>query len=84
MNDTFAGLSTLLSFLVLLAVFCIMVVVSYRVIHSTISTDAISGNVGAATWMTLGAMAGLLVATVYYFLGCWCRARKRPDYDRVV
>lgn len=83
LSDTFAGICTFIAFIVLLVVFCIMVVVSYRVIHTALSTSIISGTVGASTWMTLGAMASLLIATIYYFLGCCFRVKKEAKYDEV-
>lgn len=54
-----------------------MVVVSFRVVHTAILQDSISGYVGPTTWMTLAAMAALLIATIYYFLGCHFRSSNK-------
>ncbi|KAI9471864.1 MAG: actin cortical patch SUR7/pH-response regulator pali [Benjaminiella poitrasii] len=85
-TDSLAALATSVAFLVLAALFVMLIVVAYRVIHTAISSfdnGLIHGSIGSATWMTLGAMAGLLFATIYYCLGCLFRARRKVNYDKI-
>ncbi|KAL7313470.1 hypothetical protein PS15m_007215 [Mucor circinelloides] len=83
-TDSMAAMATCLAFLVLFAVFVILIVVAYRVIGLTHSHNAtVQGSIGSATWMTLGAMAALLLATIYYGLGCFFRAKRARTYEKV-
>jgi hypothetical protein len=82
-TDSMAALATLLAFLVLLVVFCIMIVFAYIGINYANAIDeAIDGSIGAATWCTLASMCCLFIATIYYCLGCWLR-RRNTYYNKV-
>ncbi|KAI8877871.1 hypothetical protein K501DRAFT_197233 [Backusella circina FSU 941] len=82
-TDSMAAFSTLLAFLTLLVVFCIMIVLAYKGINNANAIDeAIDGSIGPATWCTLASMCCLFLATIYYCLGCWLR-KKNAKYTKV-
>jgi hypothetical protein len=83
-TDSLAAIATLLAFLVLIVVFLFMLVLAVKGINNAHAIDPlIKGSIGPTTWLTLGAMAGLLIATIYYCLGCWFRVKRRRAYDKV-
>lgn len=78
-----AAITSFVAFAVLLVVFCLMIVLSIRVINTAIQGNAmVYGSFGPATWMTLGAMIGMLFGTIYYCCGCFFYFRPKT-YDQV-
>jgi hypothetical protein len=82
-TDFTAATVTTLAFVVLLVVFCISIVVATRIIQIANATGLVVGTLGSATWLTLGAMAGLLLAMIYFCLGCFFRVKRTRTYGRV-
>ncbi|EIE86930.1 hypothetical protein G6F46_006164 [Rhizopus delemar] len=69
--DFCAALATFLAFFVTLVVFVLVLVISIRGINVAKGTDpTITGNLGPATWMTLGAFAALLLSSISYCFAC--------------
>ncbi|KAG0174274.1 hypothetical protein DFQ30_005048 [Apophysomyces sp. BC1015] len=69
--DLVAAFASFVSFLVLLASFVIILVISLRGFTHVGSGDAVTTiRLGPSTWMTLGAVAGLLVASLAYCVSC--------------
>ncbi|KAI9280814.1 actin cortical patch SUR7/pH-response regulator pali [Sporodiniella umbellata] len=66
-----AALSTFLSFFIMLFVFVFVLVLSMRGINTAKGTNPdITGSLGPATWMTVGAFAALLMSTICYCFVC--------------
>ncbi|KAI9010431.1 actin cortical patch SUR7/pH-response regulator pali [Phycomyces nitens] len=69
--DFLASFSTFLSFLLMLVIFIMTLVVSLRSINEVKGMDKNgSGNLGPSAWMTLGAFAGLMLASLMYCVTC--------------
>ncbi|CAO3650828.1 unnamed protein product [Mucor hiemalis] len=83
--DFCASIITMISFVVMLVVFVFVLVVSIRGINlaKNVSSD-VHGTLGPSTWMTLGAFAALLFASVGYCFACICgpgrRVRNQEKY----
>ncbi|KAG0750533.1 hypothetical protein G6F62_000307 [Rhizopus arrhizus] len=69
--DFCAAIATFLAFVVMLAVFVIVLVISIKGINMAKGTDSdVSGHLGPSTWMTLGAFVALLLSSVSYCFAC--------------
>jgi hypothetical protein len=67
-----AAIASFAAFVILLVVFCLMIVLSVRVIDTALQGNAmVFGSIGPATWMTLGAMISMLFGTIHYCCGCF-------------
>ncbi|KAI8093295.1 actin cortical patch SUR7/pH-response regulator pali [Halteromyces radiatus] len=78
-SDVCASFVCIISFVVILAAFVILIVVSAWGIRMAKenSSNAIDGYLGPSTWMTLGAMVALLLSSVWYFISCCCGSGRR-------
>ncbi|CAO3694329.1 unnamed protein product [Rhizopus stolonifer] len=66
-----AALSTFLSFFIMLIVFVFVLVLSVRGINTAKGTNPdLTGNLGPAAWMTVGAFAALLLSSICYCFVC--------------
>lgn len=83
--DFCASIMTMVAFVVMLVVFVFVLVISIRGINMAkdVSSD-VHGTLGPSTWMTLGAFAALLFASVGYCFACICgpgrRVRNQEKY----
>jgi uncharacterized membrane protein YciS (DUF1049 family) len=69
--DLCATFGTFIAFVVMLAVFVIVLVVSIRGINIAKGVDSsVHGYLGPSTWCTLGAFVALLFASVGYCVAC--------------
>ncbi|KAI8353207.1 hypothetical protein BD560DRAFT_336816 [Blakeslea trispora] len=83
-NYTNTAIITFFGFLMMLVVFCIMIVMGARIANTAFSYNtANTSHIGPATWTTLGAMAGLLYATVFYCISCSFRHKDSRRYDNI-
>ncbi|KAI8078282.1 uncharacterized protein B0P05DRAFT_614908 [Gilbertella persicaria] len=81
---TSVAMITFFAFVFMLVAFCIMIVMGARIANTAFSNDTSNySHIGPATWMTLGAMAGLLYATVYYCCSCFFRPKNMPRYSSI-
>lgn len=83
--DFCASIITMIAFVVMLVVFVFVLVVSIRGINlAKNASSSVSGTLGPSTWMTLGAFAALLFASVGYCFACICgpgrRVRNQEKY----
>ncbi|KAI8374203.1 actin cortical patch SUR7/pH-response regulator pali [Radiomyces spectabilis] len=83
-SDLLASFACFIAFVVMLVVFIIVLVISLRGINAAKGVDSsISGFLGPSTWMTLGAMVGLLLASLWYCFACCCGSGRRVrDADK--
>ncbi|CAO3623951.1 unnamed protein product [Cunninghamella blakesleeana] len=84
-SDVVATISCILAFIVLLAVFIVLLVTGLRMIHEVknASNDVGGGNLGPAMWTTLGAVAGVLFSSLWYCISCICGSGRRVrDADK--
>ncbi|OBZ84844.1 hypothetical protein A0J61_07110 [Choanephora cucurbitarum] len=81
---TKTAIVTFFGFLIMLAVFCITIVMGARIANTAFLSDTTNAShIGPATWTTLGAMVGLLYATAFYCLSCSFRHRDTRKYDNI-
>ncbi|KAI8338440.1 actin cortical patch SUR7/pH-response regulator pali [Chlamydoabsidia padenii] len=82
-SDLFASLACFFSFVVMLVVFVILLVASLRGVNAAkSSSDTITGNLGPSMWMTLGAMCGLFLASIWYCISCCFGSGRVRDMDK--
>ncbi|KAI7863587.1 actin cortical patch SUR7/pH-response regulator pali [Spinellus fusiger] len=69
--DLLASISTFTSFIIMVAVFVMTLVISLRGINQIKDANPnITGSLGPSMWMTLGALAGLMLASFMYCATC--------------
>ncbi|KAI8141081.1 actin cortical patch SUR7/pH-response regulator pali [Fennellomyces sp. T-0311] len=59
----------------------IIIVVSASKFKNASSGDEVSGQIGNATWMVLGAMIASGLATVWYTFNCLCGRKRTTAFD---
>ncbi|CAO3609729.1 unnamed protein product [Cunninghamella echinulata] len=79
-SDVVASLACFLASIVLLVVFIFLMVLSLRGINEVKQIDSsISGHLGPSMWMTLGALVGALLASLWYCIACCCGSGRVKD-----
>ncbi|CEJ03413.1 hypothetical protein CU097_014863 [Rhizopus azygosporus] len=82
--DFCAAIATFFAFVVMLAVFVIVLVISIRGINIAKGTNSdIQGSLGPATWMTLGAFVALLFSSISYCFACIFGPGRVRSQDKV-
>jgi hypothetical protein len=77
-SDMCASLASFVSFVVMLVVFVILLVGCLKGINVAKGTsENISGTLGPSMWMTLGAMVGLFLSSIWYCISCCCGSGRR-------
>ncbi|KAI9255465.1 actin cortical patch SUR7/pH-response regulator pali [Sporodiniella umbellata] len=71
--DFCAAIATFFAFVVMLVVFVIVLIISIRGVNMAKgASNSVSGSLGPATWMTLGAFVALLFSSISYCFACIC------------
>ncbi|GAB5587899.1 hypothetical protein Unana1_02799 [Umbelopsis nana] len=82
-SDLCASFATFIAFIVMLVTLIIGLVIDLQGIHEVSSaTSNVSGHLGPATWMTVGATASLLFASVWWLFACCCGSGRVNAYDK--
>ncbi|KAI9489262.1 actin cortical patch SUR7/pH-response regulator pali [Zychaea mexicana] len=61
----------------------IIIVVAAAKLQNAATGEEISGQIGNATWLVLGAMIASALATMWYTFNCLCRRRRTTAFDNL-
>lgn len=82
-SDLCASFATFIAFIVMLVTLIIGLVIDLQGIHEVSSaTSNVTGHLGPATWMTVGATASLLFASVWWLFACCCGSGRVNAHDK--
>jgi hypothetical protein len=82
-SDLCASFATFVAFVVMLVTLIMSLVIDLQGIHQVNSVlSNASGHLGPATWMTVGATASLLLASIWWLLACCCGSGRVNAYDK--